>query len=61
MTLVQILDVCPCVPDPERLAGFHVDQPKRGSSSDVFAIRIEGWVVGRVSPAIAIELCGNRQ
>jgi hypothetical protein len=56
VTLVQILDVCPCDPDPERVAGFHIDQPKRGDSNDVFAIRIAGWVVGRVSPAIAIEL-----
>lgn len=56
MALVEILDIRTRDLDRERLWGFHIDLPTRGTQSDVYAIQVSGWVVGRQSPAVAIEL-----
>lgn len=56
MALIEILDVRPHDLDRERLWGFHIDLPIRGTQIDFYAIQVGGWVVGRGSPAVAIEL-----
>lgn len=56
MALIEILGIHPHDLDRERLWGFHIDLPKRGTRADVYAIQVGGWVVGRESPAVAIEL-----
>jgi len=43
-------------PDAERVAGFCLDYPRPMSATDLQAIEVEGWVVGRKSAAVAIEL-----
>jgi hypothetical protein len=56
MAVIEIQDIRPSEADRERLWGFHIDLPKRGTRVDVYAIQVGGWVVGRESPAVAIEL-----
>src|ERR671910_696666 len=56
MTLVEILDVSSCKLDPELLWAATVDTPTTGSQSDIHAIKIAGWVLGRRVPATAVEV-----
>jgi hypothetical protein len=39
-----------------RLWGSRIERPMPGSHSEEYAINVEGWVMGRTSPAIAVEL-----
>ena len=56
MAVVEILDVRRTEPDGERLYGYSVDTPAAGSDSEVATIVVGGWVVGRQSPARAVEI-----
>jgi hypothetical protein len=38
------------------LWGSHIDLPHSGSQTQEYAISLEGWAVGRFSPAVAVEL-----
>jgi hypothetical protein len=51
---VEILDVSAPIEGGQELRGAKIDQPTRGVESA--ALKIVGWVVGRESPAIAVEL-----
>jgi hypothetical protein len=56
MAVVEILNVSLLPEDSERLLGGHVDAPKVGAEIDVYAVNIEGWVLGKSSAAVAVEL-----
>jgi peptidoglycan/xylan/chitin deacetylase (PgdA/CDA1 family) len=51
---VEIEEVSVPEPDPERLLGCHVELPKPGSRGN--AIEVAGWVLGKRSRAVAVEL-----
>jgi sulfotransferase family protein len=56
---VDVLDVSLSVSGTELLAGFGVDAPTAGgdaSDGANYALDVRGWVVGRDSPVVAIEL-----
>ncbi len=44
---------------PPELAGAELDLPLSGMPSDVYSMTLEGWAVGRDSPAIAIVVTGE--
>jgi hypothetical protein len=57
--LVDVLDVSILEDGAAQLAGCRVDLPTPGgeaSKSSTYALDIRGWVVGRDSPAVAVEL-----
>ena len=54
-TAVEILDVS-SQPDPERLRGSYIGLPKPGSRIDNDSFYLWGWVLGRNSPAVAVEV-----
>lgn len=56
---VEILDVHLLELDSEDLWGYHIDTPKKGDRMNTSIIKIGGWVVGKSSPAIAIEVSIN--
>jgi hypothetical protein len=56
MALVEILDVSASALNSERLWGRSIDVPKPGNQADVYTIDIEGWVLSRESPAVAVEV-----
>jgi hypothetical protein len=41
---------------PDELWGSFIDTPKPGATGDVFVLHIVGWVLGRRSPATAVEV-----
>ena len=56
---VDVLDVSLSESGAEHLAGFRVDGPIPGSEASGganYALDVRGWVVGRDSPAVAVEL-----
>jgi sulfotransferase family protein len=55
MTLVEVLEVRCHESRADQLAGFAIDRPSPGARDDVYLLEVAGWVVGRVSPAIAVE------
>jgi hypothetical protein len=55
-TLVEILDVCLSATAPELLSGFAIDHPQKGSKTNTYTIDVSGWVLGKKSPAVAVEL-----
>src|SRR5687767_3441984 len=56
MALVEILDVTIYRPTTEQIQGCYIDAPNSGSCSHVYAIDVMGWVLGRNSPVVTIEL-----
>jgi hypothetical protein len=56
MTLVEIVDVALAELNAEQLQGRNIEVPKTGSWIDSDAIRVAGWVLGRRSPAVAVEV-----
>src|SRR5262245_34515957 len=56
MAVVEILDVSRSKLDSERLWGFAIDDPVPGSQSEVWAIPLRGWVLGRMCAVVALEL-----
>src|SRR5689334_7592233 len=59
MALVEILGVSLCPLNDEQLLGCYIDAPVSGNQTEIYAIKIAGWVVGRNSPAVAIEMVHN--
>jgi hypothetical protein len=51
---VEVLDVSAPVENEQELRGAKIDQPTPGAESA--ALKIVGWVVGRESPAVAVEV-----
>jgi Sulfotransferase family len=58
-TLVEILDVSLSATDPELLWGCAIDNPRNGSKTNTYTIDVSGWVLGKNSPAIAVELVSD--
>ena len=59
MALVEILDIQQDDIDTEHLLGAHLDLPICGGKSNVYALSVLGWVVGRRSRATHIEFVGD--
>ncbi len=56
MALIEFVDITVPPLDASRLWGCHLDYPTRGSTTEAAAVDIRGWVVGRDSLAVAIEI-----
>jgi hypothetical protein len=56
MTPIEIEDVAKAQLNGEQLHGRNVEAPKMGSLADGDTIRVVGWVVGRSSRALAVEI-----
>ncbi|MGB3514315.1 MAG: hypothetical protein WBA93_34920 [Microcoleaceae cyanobacterium] len=57
---LDILDVVRVKPgDSELLLSYAIDKPKKGNKIDGTEIEFLGWVVGKKSPAIAVEVVNN--
>ena len=59
---LDILDVVRVTPsDSELLLGYAIDKPKKGNKIDSTEIEILGWIVGKKSPAVAVEVVNNNR
>jgi hypothetical protein len=56
MTIIEIKTVRMASLKGEKLLGRHLASPKAGGSSDVHAIDVSGWVVGRQSRVTSVEV-----
>lgn len=56
MALIECSDVALAPVDERLLWGHYVDYPAGGSASEAASFQIGGWVLGRRSPAAAIEI-----
>jgi glycosyltransferase involved in cell wall biosynthesis len=56
VALIEFFDVSLAPLDESRLWGFYLDFPKTGSLVEAAAVGIWGWVIGRTSPAVAVEI-----
>jgi hypothetical protein len=56
LATVETLSVTAPASDPEELLAFSIDAPRAGAGEDVYALGIEGWVLGRESDAVAVEI-----
>jgi hypothetical protein len=54
--VIERLEVCRINPDPDDLVGYSLDSPGPGGLTDLDEIRVDGWVLGRSAPAVAVEL-----
>jgi glycosyltransferase involved in cell wall biosynthesis/peptidoglycan/xylan/chitin deacetylase (PgdA/CDA1 family)/SAM-dependent methyltransferase len=55
MVPLDILQVSPADPTAERLWGCSIEQPVQGTQVDGRSVELRGWVLGRQSPAVAVE------
>jgi hypothetical protein len=55
VALIEFSDVT-LAPLDERLHGFYLEYPVRGSICEAAAVDIRGWVLGRAGRAVAIEI-----
>ena len=58
-SVIEQLEISTIPPDLQRLRGYHLESPRPGAQTDLFEIRVEGWVLGRSSAAIAVELASD--
>jgi hypothetical protein len=56
MMLARINEVVLSKFGTERLWGRHIDAPKAGTTSEASALDLMGWVLGKSSPAVAVEV-----
>jgi hypothetical protein len=42
-----------------QLLGSQIDMPRTGDTSEIFALHIHGWVLGKDAPAIAVEVVAS--
>jgi hypothetical protein len=61
MMLAEIQEVSLLEPDFERWWECYIDVPEAGSTSEVPALDLTGWVLGKSSPAVAIEILENEK
>lgn len=59
MSTTQIHSVEQFRLDPEKLSGFFIDQPMSGTARNVYDFDCAGWVLGKESPCVGIELVAN--
>jgi glycosyltransferase involved in cell wall biosynthesis len=60
MSLIARVDVARIEPEAAKLWGAHLDRPLPGTA-DPASVEVAGWVLGRSSPAAAVELVRNGQ
>ena len=54
---MEILDVVRTAkPESDLLLAYAIDKPKKGTKKDVATIDVLGWIVGKKSPAVAVEV-----
>jgi hypothetical protein len=54
--VTEILEACELKLDQEHLLGARILQPATGHREDTYAVEVEGWVLGRSSPAVTVEV-----
>jgi hypothetical protein len=47
-------------PPSEAVPRFHLDSPKAGTVSDTYSIAFDGWVMGKSSPPVRLEVSRPR-
>ncbi|WP_339384262.1 sulfotransferase [Microcoleus sp. LEGE 07076] len=52
--VVEVLSVP--LAESQGLLAFNLDAPETGTQTDVGAVEFRGWVLGKMSPAIAVEV-----
>lgn len=62
MENLEILDVVrTAAQDSDLLLAYAIDKPKKGTKKDVAAIDVLGWIVGKKSPVVGVEvMSGDR-
>ena len=53
---VEIMDVISYPLEDNLLFGFHIDLPQKGDKINSYVLEIIGWVLGRKSPALTLEI-----
>jgi len=56
MAIIEIRGIALSGPDHERLWGRNIEVPQPGSRIDGHLVDLIGWVLGRSSPAVAVEV-----
>ena len=56
MTTFEVTEVGLLPERQERLLGFEIDVPRAGAREQVHALHVVGWVVGRESPVVSVDL-----
>jgi hypothetical protein len=56
--LLMVSQVVPLPYSEDLLAGAHLDLPLAGTPSDTYSLTLEGWAVGRNSPAVGVVVAG---
>jgi sulfotransferase family protein len=59
--LVEVVEVEVSDVSHDALAGFDIDQPKRGSERASYSLVVRGWALGREAPVEAVELVHDGQ
>ncbi|NET42671.1 sulfotransferase [Okeania sp. SIO2B3] len=54
--IVEILDIHRAELDTEALWGFAIDQPKKRSKTNTYTIYVSGWILGKHSKAVEVQL-----
>ena len=55
MPIVEITDVKVNSAKSDDLVGYYLDLPRPGNESDIYAVDVSGWVLGKSSPVVGIE------
>ncbi|NES68139.1 MAG: sulfotransferase, partial [Okeania sp. SIO2D1] len=55
-TVIDFLNVTRAEIDKEALWGFAIDHPKKGNQAKTYTIEISGWVLGKKSKVVAVEV-----
>ncbi len=58
---VEIMDVISYPLEGNLLFGFHIDLPQKGDKVNSYVIEILGWVLGRKSPALSLEIVNGHR
>ena len=56
MSFIEVVEVSIAEPDYDRLWGSSIDLPRRGYRLEGRHVEIAGWVLGKSSPAVGVEL-----
>ncbi len=62
MENLEILDVVRTAEqDSDLLLAYAIDKPKKGTTKDVAAIDVLGWIVGKKSPVVGVEVLNGER
>lgn len=62
MENMEIIDVVRTAEqDSDLLLAYAIDKPKKGTKKDVGAIDVLGWIVGKKSPTVAVEVMNGER